>query len=67
MDVCEPRKLIVTDNDVVMNEAQPSRQETPQDKATVAKPRAPLRQSQVSSQVGDTQVVNAILNTPVTI
>jgi hypothetical protein len=67
MDVCEPRKLIVTDNDVVMNEAQPSRQEPPQDKATVAKPQAPLRQSQVSSQVGDTQVVNAILNTPVTI
>jgi hypothetical protein len=44
MDVHEPCKLIVTDNDVVMNEAQPSRQEPSQDKATVAKPQALLWQ-----------------------
>jgi hypothetical protein len=45
--------------DVVMKELRPQKQEV--------KSHTPLCQSQVSSQVGETQVVTTILNTPITI
>jgi hypothetical protein len=66
MDARQPRKVILEDNDVDMDDIQLSKQAHSQDKPSLLRPRAPLQQSQVSSQVGDTQVVNTILNTPVT-
>ena len=66
IDARQPRRVIVADNDVDMDDPQPSKQAHTQEKPSLPRPRAPLRQSQVSSQVEGTQVVNTILNTPVT-
>jgi hypothetical protein len=59
IDVWQPRMVDKQMSDVVMKELQPQKQEV--------KSRMPLRQSQVSLQVGETQIVTTILNTLITI
>jgi hypothetical protein len=59
MDVQQPRTVDKPMPDVVMKELRPQKQEV--------KSHMPLRKSQVSLQVGETQGVTTILNMPVTI
>ena len=66
MDIRQPRQVNEPVSDVPMEDVQPSKQDHTPERPTGPKPRAPLRQSQVSAQVGETQVVTTILNTPVT-
>ena len=65
IDVRQPRKVTEPTSDEEMEDIQ-SPQVRTSDKPPVNRNRAPLRQSQVSAQVGETQVVSTILNTPVT-
>ena len=66
MDVRQPRKILDSPQDIEMEDVHPQDQSQNPEKSTPAKLKAPLRQSQVSAQVGETQVVTTILNTPVT-
>ena len=72
-----PKRIIPidVDDDVNMKDGTKSQpkfttiKNTPKDNppVTASKPKPPLRQSEISSNIGDHQVVNQILDTPVTL
>ncbi|KAF5385194.1 hypothetical protein D9615_001517 [Tricholomella constricta] len=69
VDVRQPRVVQRTTDDVVMVDANPPRTNPQQlsQQQGQSKTRAPVRQSQISAQVDEKQVVTQILNTPLTL
>jgi hypothetical protein len=67
MEVRQPRTFNDPVPDVEMASALPPKPNPGMEKPPVTRPKAPIRQSQVSSQIGETQVVSQILNAPVTL
>ena len=66
MDIHQPRQVNDPSSDIEMKDVQTQKQDHDMEKTSAIKSCPPLWQSQISSQVGDTQVVSTILNTPVT-
>lgn len=67
MEVRQPRIINEPAPDVEMASVPPQRSNPGMEKPPAIRPKAPIRQSQVSAQIGETQVVSQILNAPVTL
>jgi hypothetical protein len=67
MEVRQPRTFNEPSPDVEMASVPPPKPSPGMEKPPATKPKVPILQSQVSAQIGETQVVSQILNAPVTL